>query len=401
MAKICVVVLAHILVSCGAHELRAQSVSSSRTPRTGVLVLRNGQVLSGVVSRSGDRYRVALGTSGEVRLPAHEVERFCVDLREAYLWKSRALRSDSWTAHLSLAEWCLRNELYAETAEQLIEARDGAGSPAAIDRVERRLLVAAALPVERTSSTVAAASEGIPSDGHGTAVSPEIAAPPEIAPWIMEKFTQRVQPLLLNGCAVSTCHGGRSTAEFQLQRSPKGGALTQRISQKNLHATLRFIDRHQPAESPLLLYARRPHGNSSVFQRESSTSPLGRLDDERHWKLLLSWVNMLAGASADAQPLATTSPPADRDQDAREASFSTDEAGPEGDGSQTAQPRVPLADDKPADDKLDEKSSPLATDKGPQRGASVETFQPLDAFDPEIFNRKFHGPSGQPAANAP
>ena len=41
------------------------------TPEEGLLVLRNGRVLRGRITRIGDRFAVALGENGEIRLPAN------------------------------------------------------------------------------------------------------------------------------------------------------------------------------------------------------------------------------------------------------------------------------------------------------------------------------------------
>ncbi|MEX2025954.1 MAG: hypothetical protein WEH44_01615, partial [Pirellulaceae bacterium] len=54
------------------------------TPQQGVLLLRNGNVIEGHVTRAGDYYLVTFGDSGEARLAAADVESLCVDLDDAY-----------------------------------------------------------------------------------------------------------------------------------------------------------------------------------------------------------------------------------------------------------------------------------------------------------------------------
>src|SRR5688572_23670670 len=77
------------------------------SPREGVLVLRNGHVVQGRITRLGDRYLVSLGESSEVRFPVGDVEFQCGSLDEAYFRKRDILDPTSIRQRLDLAEWCL------------------------------------------------------------------------------------------------------------------------------------------------------------------------------------------------------------------------------------------------------------------------------------------------------
>src|SRR5688500_8834439 len=92
------------------------------TPQAGLLVLRNGQVLEGEVTQAGDYYVVTLGGTSEIRLKATEVEAVCGSLEEAYEFKASHLSGAGARPHLELAEWCLRHELHARCAAQLVAA---------------------------------------------------------------------------------------------------------------------------------------------------------------------------------------------------------------------------------------------------------------------------------------
>ena len=63
----------------------------------GVLVLRNGSVLTGQVVRTGDHYLIT-GEGVETRLRAGDVDFFCRDLTEAYARKRLVLQADDWEA---------------------------------------------------------------------------------------------------------------------------------------------------------------------------------------------------------------------------------------------------------------------------------------------------------------
>src|SRR5258708_7005444 len=93
---------------------RAAWGQSSVAPQAGVLVLRNGQVIEGDVTRAGDIYVVSRGEGSELRPKADEVELFCSSLDEAYEFKARHLSGLSAKSHLELAKWCLRHRLFVK-----------------------------------------------------------------------------------------------------------------------------------------------------------------------------------------------------------------------------------------------------------------------------------------------
>src|SRR4029079_10211926 len=103
-----------LLVAVG----RCASAQSSLGPETGVLVLRNGYVIEGEVTRAGDYYLVTKGEGSELRLKTGDVELFCGSLLEAYDFKAQHLSGPSAGQHVELAKWCLRHGLHAKCAEQ-------------------------------------------------------------------------------------------------------------------------------------------------------------------------------------------------------------------------------------------------------------------------------------------
>src|SRR5207302_4958216 len=104
-----------LLVAVG----RCATAQSSLAPKAGILVLRNGRVIEGEVTRAGDFYLVTKGEGSELRLKADEVESFCASLLEAYELKARRLSGTSAKPHIELAQWCLRHGLHAKCAEQI------------------------------------------------------------------------------------------------------------------------------------------------------------------------------------------------------------------------------------------------------------------------------------------
>src|SRR6478672_10553776 len=74
--------VAVVRAACGQTLLGSQS---------GVLVLRNGYVLHGAVTRAGDYYIVSQGEGIELQLKNDQVELFCGSMDEAYEFKVRHL----------------------------------------------------------------------------------------------------------------------------------------------------------------------------------------------------------------------------------------------------------------------------------------------------------------------
>ena len=63
----------------------------SLAPRAAALLLRNGHVIQGNITRAGDFYVLTMGKTGEIRLPAADVESLCVDLEDAYRYQAAML----------------------------------------------------------------------------------------------------------------------------------------------------------------------------------------------------------------------------------------------------------------------------------------------------------------------
>lgn len=322
------------------------------TPQAGLLVLRNGHVLAGEITRAGDYYVVTLGSTGEVRMPADEVEFQCGSMAEAYARKREAMTGSGSRPHLELAAWCLRHNLHEQCAEQLAGAKALEAGHPDIAALERRLELAQA-PVKTKQAVVQTAVAA-------TTLSPEelekkISALPKAS---VERFSAIVQPILLNRCGANQCHGPNSKSEFRLLKPPAGQAASRRFTQRNLYATLSQIDVSDPDASPLLVMPQRRHGTAltAVFDRHTQ----GQLTE------LATWVKASLGSNV-------------RDS-ARVAVPATIAA----DGATLSQPDAGSAQKEESAVDPNAVQSIEAT-----RAAAGGTFVPRDPYDPEIFNRRF------------
>lgn len=346
-------------------------------PREGVVLLRNGHVLQGTVTREGDRYRIILGPSSEIRLPTSEIVTVAKDMAGVYQVKRAAVRKGDFDGHLQLAAWCLRHELETAAADQLLKAAALKPSHPAVAQLERQLKQRIQHPDQTAPAAQDDASQSTRAD-----IEQQLRSVPQQA---VDSFVHQVQPLLLNRCSATGCHGLAGTSDFRLLSSPWGPA-SRTLTQRNLHEILRQIDWKSPADSPLLKAASSIHGPLKA-------PPLDR-QDERNRQQLVAWVNHVASA-AGAEP--------------KQSEDSAIETLPKL-GTQGGLPgeASPLKEKKPLPQSNVQTSKPPVNEDtarvSPRHAALPKAFQPRDAFDAEIFNRKYFKrspPGGQQHERAP
>lgn len=323
-------------------------------PSRGVLVLRNGEVLSGITSKVGDRYVVARSDGTELRIPTREVEMHCLDLEEAYLRRRQTVSRRDASAVLQLAEWCLRCGLHARAADELLIAFALAPRDPRIKSLERRLQAATTPEPIRQTPLVTA-----PAAPRSLFVE---RLPPSLPAEVTENFTSRIQPLLLNRCGNATCHGERSSSTFQLFSPGVGKNATLRHTQHNLTAVVQQLHSDKPADSPLLIVPQGPHGgcSASVFSER----------DRAQLELLKRWVLMASRATAEDPLVANGS---SQDQIPRDG---------------TAQPVSSPGAAIPTTTAALSGNQHLPQNKAPEHETAA-TIDFQDPFDPERFNRRF------------
>jgi hypothetical protein len=367
-------------------------------PHEGILVLRSGGILRGAITRAGEEYYVGVG-GGEIRLKVDDVELACDNLDEAYRLKAAALPTGHVSEHIALAEWCLRQRLLGYAAKELVLAREADPSFPKLNLLERRLDLAQH-PVE---PHVVSVPPPKPNEADKQADASEIAR--RIPPRSLELFTNTIQPLLTNGCAAAACHGTASNNRLRLERIALGRPTSYRISQRNLAAVLNCVDLENPANSPLLMLPLSPHGTATeaIFTRR----------DRDKYRQLVAWVIDVTNNMIPPAPNNVATPAAPLLQNINQSVAGVSTGQPETNPTATdnapdssaAEPTkllstVPSEESDaekglPDNQKLPAKPQPNGTLKesqerrGLQFGAATEAAQPVDPFDPEIFNREF------------
>lgn len=339
----------------------------------GVVVLRDGGVLTGAIVSDGQQYRVATA-SREVSVAAGKIEVIAATVEEAYERRRSALRNPSADTHIRLADWCLRQNLLDQASAELALARSMEPTHPKLVLLERRVAVAKS-PRERIAST---AREESPQGAAKRAPARKEVAnlrllTSELPEGAVERFTRKIQPVVVNSCTNAGCHQVGGEQSFQLDRSLLHGMASRRSTTRNLHAVLSLIDRSRPEESPLLTVPRRPHGGMD--------EPVFGPYDAKLVQQLTDWVELVTGKEEQ------NAVPAPGAAQASEVAMSPAPA-PE---------QAELAELPPADllepDPFDFEGTGTLRPPGRVRyGARLVPVEPRDEFDPEIFNRQFASP---------
>jgi tetratricopeptide (TPR) repeat protein len=163
------------------------------------------------------------------------------------------------------------------------------------------------------------------------------------------RFKTRIQPIVLNGCATASCHGGPNAGTFQLYNPAENEAATYTnfyiLTQYNPHlngAIRKSIDRQQPSESLLVHFGLPREQAQFVHPQVQGWIALFRTTRDPKCVELIDWVQSLVPLAPEygiAFPLPgggpTTQPVAD------------EKAAPDAPATQPQPTRKP-ADNKPA-----------------------------------------------------
>jgi len=249
------------------------------TAASGLLVLRNGNVLRGSVLRLADHYRVRM-PHGQMQVPVDQVEMFCHNLDEAYERRRRNRTGRNADSHLELARWCLRHELLGHAARELLDIRTMDPGHRQLPMLERQLRQALRQSHPKRPQPVAAHKP--------TALPPEVdrKALKHAPPRDRALFVRKIQPLLIHSCATTGCHQPNSSSSFQLNRFALDGQGHPDTTLRNLAATLAYVDWQAPEQSTLLERARSAHGAEQASQSHALQA--------RKYHLLQSWIEQLA-----------------------------------------------------------------------------------------------------------
>jgi hypothetical protein len=339
--------------------------STARGAAEGVLVMRNGMVVSGRILKTGSDYEVH-GPQGSraVYLGTH-VKLHAASLTEAYQQlRESALKQRSANAHVLLAQWCLTNHLDSEARDELLDAlklepdRDDA----------RRMLRNAEESLQKgqatAPSTAVAPDDPLRTPRQATAPADDAVSLGGLSRETALQFARRIQPLLMNNCTAAGCHGRDSQNGFRLYKISPGKYANRHAAERNLAEVLECIDLKKPRSSRLLTAPRGKHGRRG---RPVFAGPRG----EEQFAELQKWVTAVAreesardvGATGDRRKTSAVPVSRSRDDGVESGRSAGSAAG------DTLPPAKPFAADMPLPSQR-----PLPPGSG-------------DPFDPAVFNR--------------
>ena len=352
-----------LICCCAISTLaRAADAPLDVSPQPGVVLLRNGQVVSGRVTQAGEFYYVSL-PSGEIRLQSNQVELVCHSLAEGYERKRSRIDPDKLGDHLDLALWCICQHLHENADAEIAEARAIDPRHPRIALVERQLKLAQERPAHEPR---AAAASGPSNEDLDRLLR-------GMPPGTVETFANSIQPLLLNTCATAGCHGAQSEGKLRLLRTQLGKSSSRRFTQRNLHAVVEMIDRADPPASPLLKAPVSPHGTAKA--------PIFTNKDMVQYRQLVQWVMRVAQNSAE-QPANVEKPDDHLLQRLPQAGRA---------GATSSSPNYLLMDAAETADVADvtARTGARTSDKKSARATTVTSDATSDPFDAEVFNRQF------------
>jgi hypothetical protein len=360
----------------------AVSLRAAEPPRSAdqrLVVMTDGRILEGSVVRQASGYHVEK-PGGRILVPFEQVRCIAKDLVDAYRQQREAMLEPTAADLIRLADWCLTYRLYDEARDELKRAlrRDPENDTARrmLSRLEETL--ASKPPVVKPPLLV---SDGL--------VVPEVEALGGLSRPLAARFTERVQPLLMNKCGGATCHGSASQNEFRLTAVRLETRNHRRVSEQNLAQVLKFIDVAKPYQSPLLEMTRGAHGGAplAIFAGPQAAE---------QQKLLRGWVEAVAQQRRTEDERLARQPRLSKQPAVVTASAIVDDV------STTVQTANAIDDaEMDGDAGILSRSPPP---KNPSKWGGDAPFAPPvkggagrvpprgdDPFDPEEFNRKFGG----------
>ncbi len=205
---------------------------------------------------------------------------------------SGGIDSEDLQSHFQLAQWCLRNHLPNQAADRLLHISRIEPTHPAVQVLEARL---------RQLTQQSAESRVVPASHRTPVTTPKPRPASETEPLFvkqfpvetMTQFTRYVQPLLLNRCGQTTCHGSATSSSFQLLRGPHG-VQTQVLTWQNLKSSLMQVDDQEPEASPLLRMAHSVHG--------AADRPPFEPYEQKQFELLHDWVQAVISGKAATAP---------------------------------------------------------------------------------------------------
>ncbi|MCH2182350.1 MAG: hypothetical protein MK108_10125 [Mariniblastus sp.] len=375
------------LPGAAAALLRPQASDLSKTTATH-LVLTNGQVVVGQISRNSDSVFVQTNGGSRVVFPIGRVDFVCNSLNEAYWQKNARTRASDLAGHVELFHWCMKQGLLEEAQNQIDLLVTMEIKAVKLEYLNRQLAVALTQQEKArrrslTGQPAQQVDQGVPANREielvgfagESSTSAEIerlnqlkrieTAIESLPKASVGVFKRKIEPLLIRNCA--SCHSDQNTETMPLARLGLNQVIPKRLSQRNLYHVLKHADLHEPLASPLFAAAVAPHAGRETPILEKDSVPYTNLG---RWLIEIS-----------ARPHQQHQVP-DFETTARLPGFlDRANAQPVAESTPTGQPGQPGP--------LEPSHAPDVPDIPRLDRSTVSEATALDPFDPDLFNRKY------------
>ncbi len=240
-------ILGLLLACCGTPTPVNAQISTLQSGPLGVVLLKNDRVLQGDVERRGDFYHVEIANQSAVTLPIAQVESVGQSIKDIYIYKLRSVSRWSAGDHFKLTRWCIVNNLLDEAALHYQEVAKEAGDHPRVKQLAIELKnqmlrdpeFRAYLGLSAAEPSLGEAGEIQSSPSKSAVVSASANMRVVQHPQIVQHFSERIQPILINRCSQAACHGSQSSNQLQLLEPYARASLE--TSSKNLASVLSQI----------------------------------------------------------------------------------------------------------------------------------------------------------------
>ena len=220
-----------------------------------VILLNNGRVVNGEILSNGDPVQVR-SELGIISIPRGEIALVATTIQEIYQFQ-KANTPNTSDGILKLADWCVTNKLANEAALEFDRAIRLTNDPQLADSIRIRKNAALSMFGERQLQTQMVDQESQKYRQWKQQVPPATFA----------TFKREILPMLVQNCSGIACHSSNSLNEFRLLANQHNSDVD---VAKNLQIVLGYIASGLPEESPLVLIPIAPHGRTKqIFTRRN------------------------------------------------------------------------------------------------------------------------------------
>lgn len=287
------------LALAGSAPATEPSVTESTGGNTRVLLLKNDHCLSGHVRQLGDQVVIEISPGARVSKAVKEVEFIADNLEGIYQYKLTRYSHLGPGENMRMARWCLSVGLNEHAAKHFLAVNKEAGTNPFVKQLGIELREQLLKDEAFRSYLGLPSLQSLSDDAVKTASAGAVDEAAPLIPTVVTSFTDHVQPILLNRCSQSGCHGLSATNKLKIIQ-PIGTARA-RISEQNCRSALQFVEVDDSHMSTLLRYAMIKHG----IQKEPSitTQETGLVEVLQSWTTfarnpVLAAVNTSSGAAA-------------------------------------------------------------------------------------------------------